>query len=103
MRSASTTRAGAYQPNLGGTAVQPRTVIDISLMDRRRERPRCPVSRLGRSHPQAGPACQAYGDPAYLIAAEKKAFPPQRSNYAETASIRPLSALAGLRYPPSLN
>jgi hypothetical protein len=27
-------------------ATRPRTVIDIRLMDRRRERPRCPVSRL---------------------------------------------------------
>ena len=50
-------------------ATRPRTVIDIGLRDRRRERPRCPVSRLGRSHLQAGPACQVHGDPTYLIAA----------------------------------
>jgi hypothetical protein len=37
------------------TVTQPRTVIGIALMDRRRERPRCSVSPLGRSHPQAGP------------------------------------------------
>jgi hypothetical protein len=36
-------------------ATRPRTVIDIRLMDRRRERPRCPLSRLGRSRPHSGP------------------------------------------------
>src|SRR5260370_1027272 len=34
----------------------------------RRERRECLVSRLGRSHLQAGPACQVHGDPTYLIA-----------------------------------
>ena len=52
---------------LVATATRPRTVIDISLMDRRRERPRCPVSRFGR----AGPARQTHGDPTYLIAARE--------------------------------
>lgn len=33
-------------------------VVDTRLMDRRRERPRCPVSRLGRSRPHSGPAYQ---------------------------------------------
>ena len=52
---------------LVATATRPRTVIDISLRDRRRERPRCPVSRFGR----AGPARQTHGDPTYLIAADE--------------------------------
>jgi hypothetical protein len=48
------------------TAARPRTVIDIGLRDRRRDRPRYPVS-LGRSHSQA--ACQTRSDPTCLIAA----------------------------------
>ena len=52
------------------TATRPRTIIDIGLMDRRRSQ-RCPVSRLGRSHPQAGPHAR-HGDPTYLIAADAR-------------------------------
>jgi hypothetical protein len=52
------------------TVTRPRTAIDTDLRDRRCHRPRCPVSRLGRSHLRAGLACQVNGDPTYLIAAE---------------------------------
>jgi hypothetical protein len=54
---------------------RPRTVIDIGLRDQHRERPLCPVSRLGRSHLQAGPAWQVHGDPTYLIAADADIHP----------------------------
>ena len=53
------------------TVTRLRTVIDTGLRDRRRERPLCPVSRLGRSHLQAGPACQVHGDPTYLTAVRR--------------------------------
>jgi hypothetical protein len=51
---------GEYRRTAGigarvATPLRPRTVIDIGLMDRRYERPRCGVSWLRRSHPQAGP------------------------------------------------
>jgi hypothetical protein len=51
------------------TATRPRTVINISLMDRRREHPRCPVSRLAGSRLRSDADCQMHGDPTYLNAA----------------------------------
>ena len=51
------------------TATRPRTVIDISLMDRRLKLPRCPVSRLAGSRLHSGADCQMHGDPTYLNAA----------------------------------
>ncbi len=56
------------------TATRPRNVIDIGLMDRRRERTRWPVSRLGRSHSQAGHAYHTHGDPIYFIVADLDVF-----------------------------
>jgi len=55
-------------------------VIDTGLMDRRRERPRCPVSRFGR----AGPARQTHGDPTYLIGRQKRTFAPKVAMYKYT-------------------
>jgi hypothetical protein len=51
------------------TATRPRTVIDISLMDRRLKLPRYPVSRLAGSRLRSGADCQMHGDPTYLNAA----------------------------------
>jgi len=49
-------------------------VIDISLMDRRRELPRCPVSWLAGSRLRSGADCQMHGDPTYLNAADADDF-----------------------------
>jgi hypothetical protein len=52
------------------TAPRPRTVIDINLMDRRRENPRCPVSRLAGSRLRSDADYQMHSDPTYLNANE---------------------------------
>jgi hypothetical protein len=52
------------------TAPRPRTVIDINLMDRRREHPRCPVSRLAGSRLRSDADYQMHSDPTYLNANE---------------------------------
>jgi hypothetical protein len=46
------------------TATRPRTVIDISLMDRRRGPAGGPVSRLAGSRLRSGADCQMHGDPS---------------------------------------
>ena len=61
------------------TATRPRIVIDISLMDRRRELPRCPVSRLAGSRLLSGADCQMHGDPTYLNAAPIRATSVKRA------------------------
>jgi hypothetical protein len=53
-------------------------VIDISLMDRRRELPRCPVSRLAGSRLLSGADCQMHGDPTYLNADEYVCWPSEQ-------------------------
>jgi hypothetical protein len=68
---------------------RPRTVIDIGLMDRRREHPLRPVPRLGRSQHQGTPACPTQGDPTYLIAAEECAQLPTGSR-PEARTLTPV-------------
>jgi hypothetical protein len=50
----------------------------MSLMDRRRELPRCPVSRLAGSRLLSGADCQMHGDPTYLNADEYVCWPSEQ-------------------------